>query len=116
MLFNILTSGYVRSLEEDLSTLRIKYRELELRFHDLETIPGSSAKPLEDQLPFHDNAAVNAHLEQLNNAISVLRKEKVDLTAQLRKQQTTAMHLQGRIDQLSKQVATFIQMHENTND
>lgn len=88
--------------------MRIKHRELELRFRDLETVPGSSAKSPEDQLPFHDNAAVNAHMEQLNNAISVLRKEKVDLTAQLRKQQTTALHLQGRVDQLSKQVATFI--------
>ena len=59
-------------------------------------------------MPIHNNASVNAHLEQLNNTISMLRREKVELTAQLRKMQTAAIHLQGRVDQLAKQVLIII--------
>jgi predicted RNase H-like nuclease (RuvC/YqgF family) len=55
-----------------------------------------------------DSVAISSHIQQLNNTIGALRSERMELTAQLRKNQLRIVHLENTVDQLSKQVNWLI--------
>lgn len=59
-------------------------------------------KKLPDSLA--DNTIINSHMKTLNETINILRKEKCDLTALCKKQQTKIIHFEKNSNDLSEQV------------
>lgn len=105
-------SEYISTLEEELQTLKSKCRHLEQEIQDLGGRSDDRKKSNEkadadvSNRLAKDNIHVAMHVEQLNNMIGTLRAEKVELTAQMRKQQSRIVHLESAVDQLSKQVGS----------
>jgi predicted RNase H-like nuclease (RuvC/YqgF family) len=56
-----------------------------------------------DGRPF-DNTIINDHVESLNQKVTVLRKEKMELTSYLKKQQIRVMHLEKNVASTSEQL------------
>lgn len=105
------TAGeYVQSLENEARALRKRNRELE---HDMDTYrkygrappvtPSSKEQEEEVQEEVKDNSAVRSHIQSLNDQIGALRSEKIEMTAQLKKQQARIQYLEGMVEKLNKE-------------
>ncbi|XP_022315255.2 coiled-coil domain-containing protein 57-like [Crassostrea virginica] len=105
------TAGeYVQSLENEARALRKRNRELE---HDLDTYrkygrappvaPSSREQEEEAMAEVKDNSAVRTHIQSLNDQIGALRSEKIEMTAQLKKQQARIQYLEGMVEKLNKE-------------
>ncbi|XP_071106451.1 coiled-coil domain-containing protein 57-like isoform X1 [Haliotis cracherodii] len=95
---------YVSSLELEVTQLKQKLRKLreELEAHKM---PGvvSHADSDDVMAEVKDNTVVRNHIQMLNNMLGSVRSEKVELTAQVRKQQARIQYLESRGSQLEKQ-------------
>ncbi|XP_046573024.1 coiled-coil domain-containing protein 57-like isoform X2 [Haliotis rubra] len=95
---------YVASLEQEVTQLKQKLRKLkeELEAHKM---PGVASHAENDDIMVEvkDNTVVRNHIQMLNNMLGSVRSEKVELTAQVRKQQARIQYLEGRGSQLEKQ-------------
>ena len=93
----------MKNLEKELQSLKLKNRKLEETLSDggKVYINREEEKAVEKA---GNNMLVKAHVEQLNDTISTLRSEKVEMSAQLRKMQTRLHHLETHGDQTAKQV------------
>lgn len=105
------TAGeYVQSLENEARALRKRNRELE---HDMDTYrkygkappvaPSNKEQEEEVQEEVKDNSAVRSHIQSLNDQIGALRSEKIEMTAQLKKQQARIQYLEGMVEKLNKE-------------
>ncbi|XP_062605506.1 coiled-coil domain-containing protein 57-like [Saccostrea cucullata] len=105
------TAGeYVQSLENEARALRKRNRELE---HDLDTYrkygrvppvaPSTSEQTQEVLAEVKDNSAVLSHIQSLNDQIGAMRSEKIEMTAQLKKQQARMQYLEGMVEKLNKE-------------
>ncbi|XP_067671855.1 coiled-coil domain-containing protein 57-like isoform X2 [Haliotis asinina] len=95
---------YVSGLEQEVTQLKQKVRKLkeELEAHKM---PGVTSHPENDDVmaEVKDNTVVRSHIQMLNNMLGSVRSEKVELTAQVRKQQARIQYLESRGSQLEKQ-------------
>jgi len=97
----IMNSKSQNDFEEDLKKQlfesKQKNRQLQVQLDDL---------VLNKKLPesLNDNVIINSHIKTLNETISILRKEKCDLTALCKKQQTKLIHLEKNSNDLAEQV------------
>ena len=51
-----------------------------------------------------DNTVINSHIKSMNETICILRKEKMDLTAFCKKQQTKLLHIEKNSSELAEHV------------
>ncbi|XP_053383312.1 coiled-coil domain-containing protein 57-like [Mercenaria mercenaria] len=99
---------YVTSLEKECRNLRKKNRELEQEADVSRRFGRAAAPPTpanEDQVltEVKDNILVKNHIQSLNEIIGSLRGEKVDLSAQLKKQQAHLLFQEKTIENIKKQ-------------
>ena len=104
------------NVQEEMNLWKSKCMKMEEKIMDLENKLGrkfpSKAISAEvendnrnDSPHLTDNIYIASHIEQLNNTVGNLRKEKVELTMTLRKQQSCSVQLEGLMDHLTKQVS-----------
>ncbi|KAM9296219.1 coiled-coil domain-containing protein 57 [Gastrophryne carolinensis] len=97
-------ADYVKSLEEEIRSLKQKNREME---EQLQTLPSpkdpsdlpSTAKPV---LP--DNFYIQAHIKNLNETIGALRADKVASAAVVKRLEARAAHLDSMVADLTQKV------------
>ncbi|KAK2180134.1 hypothetical protein NP493_458g04063 [Ridgeia piscesae] len=101
----IASDDYVKNMENELIQLKAKYNALEMmKRNDLDTGDGCHKGVAKDnKLVANDNPQVLRHIEELNSSIGQLRGDKVELTAQVRKQQARIQHLERTVTELGKQ-------------
>lgn len=102
---------YIASLEDEVKTLRKKTRDLEGQMMNARKhgqIPAVSMVTNEQEVmaQVKDNHIVKSHMQSLNETIGALRTEKVELSAQVKKQQARISYLDNLIDKLSKEPKT----------
>ncbi|KAK3090504.1 hypothetical protein FSP39_012356 [Pinctada imbricata] len=99
---------YVDNLEYEIRKLRQRMRSME---DDAEGFRKYGRAPLVKQTTneeevmseVKDNSAVKRHIESLNEQIGALRSEKVELSAQVKKQQAKIQYLETTVDRLNKE-------------
>ncbi|XP_074647544.1 coiled-coil domain-containing protein 57-like [Tubulanus polymorphus] len=98
-------NGRTDELEKKLNSMKSENEALEQKLRDRQRIP-AAVSPISNTDVFNeigDNLLVRTHVQSLNEMIGVLRGEKVDLSAQVKKQQAKIFHLENMVSQLSKQ-------------
>ncbi|KAI0229606.1 Coiled-coil domain-containing protein 57 [Lamellibrachia satsuma] len=97
----VASDDYVKNIENELIQLKAKYNTLEMtkKKNDLDTGAADGGH----KSIASDNPLLLRHIEELNSTIGQLRGEKVELTAQVRKQQARLQHLERTVTELGKQ-------------
>ncbi|XP_060556177.1 coiled-coil domain-containing protein 57-like [Ruditapes philippinarum] len=101
------SEDYVSGLEKECRNLRKRNRELE-QDADVSRRFGRAAPPVQGNeeevlTEVKDNMLVKNHIQSLNEIIGGLRGEKVDLSAQLKKQQAHVLFQEKNIENIKKQ-------------
>jgi len=78
---------FVKDLESQLLDVKQKNRQLQTKLDEY-----MLAIKAPDSIP--DNTIINSHIKTLNETVSILRKEKMDLTAFCKKQQAKLQHIE----------------------
>ncbi|XP_013420877.1 coiled-coil domain-containing protein 57 [Lingula anatina] len=103
---NSVTEEYVRMLEDEVRSLKSKMRnaesDLQTKQQPREDPPLAQAQDLLMK-SIGDNALVRSHIQSLNDTIASLRREKVELSAQVKKQQARLQFQEASQNKLSKQ-------------
>ncbi|XP_060080442.1 coiled-coil domain-containing protein 57-like [Ylistrum balloti] len=99
---------YVENLQQEIRSLRKKTRDLENLVEEGKRygkipVAISSATEQEVMTEVKDNPTLRHHISSLNETIGALRSEKVELSAQVKKQQARIQHLEKSVEQLSKE-------------
>ncbi|CAC5378969.1 unnamed protein product [Mytilus coruscus] len=102
---------YVTDLEDEIKKLRKKTRDLESQINNTRKhgqIPAVSMVTNEHDVmsQVKDNHIVKCHIQSLNETLGALRTEKVELSAQVKKQQARIIYLDNLVDKLSKEPKT----------
>lgn len=99
---------YVENLQKEVRSLRKKTRDLEnlveegKRYGKIH-VPLPTATEEELMSEVKGNPSLRQHISSLNENIGALRSEKVELLAQVKKQQARIQHLERSVEQLSKE-------------
>ncbi|XP_033742493.1 coiled-coil domain-containing protein 57-like isoform X2 [Pecten maximus] len=101
-------NDYVENLQQEVRSLRKKARDLENLVEEGKRygkIPVSASTATEQEvlMEVKDNPTLRCHISALNENIGSLRSEKVEFSAQVKKQQARIQHLERSIEQLSKE-------------
>lgn len=101
-----LTKEYVESLEKEITELKSKNRSLNQQIDNIAM--QSSKRPLHGRSTPREVSTqdpyVQAHIRELNGTIGALRQEKLELSAQVKKNQATVDHQQGLLNQAHEEV------------
>lgn len=103
VLANVFFIEYVRNIEDELKSLKTKYRQLEQERDSLREHGEVAEMNKEVKDVINGNNLVKVHVERLNHQIGTLRKEKVQMTTLMRKLQTRVQHLEKMVDHLSQE-------------
>ncbi|OWF50285.1 coiled-coil domain-containing protein 57-like [Mizuhopecten yessoensis] len=104
----IKDQDYVENLQKEVRSLRKKIRDLESLVEEGKRygkipVSTSSASEQEVMAEVKDNPTLRHHISSLNENIGAFRSEKVELSAQVKKQQARIQHLEKTVEQLSKE-------------
>ncbi|XP_063445953.1 coiled-coil domain-containing protein 57-like [Mytilus trossulus] len=105
------SNEYVTDLEDEIKKLRQKTRDLESQISNTRKhgqIPTVSMVTNEHDVmsQVKDNHIVKCHIQSLNETLGALRTEKIELSAQVKKQQARIIYLDNLVDKLSKEPKT----------
>ncbi|XP_064617501.1 coiled-coil domain-containing protein 57-like [Liolophura sinensis] len=101
-----VTRDYTSSLENQVLVLKKEKRSLEQEIEELKKPDYEKSKVQPTEViseEVNDNVVVRSHIQSLNDMIGALRAEKVELTAQLKKQQARIQFLERSTEDFSKQ-------------
>ncbi|KAJ8319441.1 hypothetical protein KUTeg_004532 [Tegillarca granosa] len=101
-------NDYINSLETDNRKLKQEVRKLQSelesgRQHGRVPMMQPTTSEQEVMSEIKDNTMVKRHIQSLNDVIGSLRAEKVELTAQVKKQQAKLQYQEKMLDQVSQQ-------------
>lgn len=99
-----LTKEYVESLEKELKELKSKNRALRKQIDDTSLAKPSTHVQTTSQQVSAQDPYVQAHIRELNGTIGALRQEKLELSAQIKKNRATVDHQQGLLNQAHEEV------------
>ncbi|XP_076459611.1 coiled-coil domain-containing protein 57-like [Babylonia areolata] len=101
-----LDNEYVSSLEKEIKALKQEKRELAEKvavaekFGRLATQPPSDSAAVMSEVK---DSSVRSHIQSLNDMLGVLRGEKVELAAAVKKQQARIHHMEEALEEAAKQ-------------